>query len=152
MDWHRYRFRSVWELPAPPAVVYAVLERPVDYPHWWPQVREVVPVDDRSGTVRLRSLLPYDLVVTVRERLRDPDALVLEVELDGDLVGWARWTLAAAAGGTRAGYEQEVVVRRPLMRRLALPGRPVFRANHALMMRGGRRGLAAYLSGGPPRA
>ncbi|MFC5803773.1 SRPBCC family protein [Streptomyces formicae] len=149
MDWHRYRFRSVWELPAPPAVVYAVLERASDYPRWWPQVREVVPVDDRSGTARFRSVLPYDLVVTVRERHRDPAALVLEVELAGDLVGWARWTLTASVGGTRAGYDQEVVVHRPLMRLLALPGRPVFRANHALMMRGGRRGLTAYLSGGP---
>ena len=42
-------------------------------------------------------------------------------------------------------YEQEVEVRKPLMRRLALPCRPVFLANHAAMMRGGRRGLAAYL-------
>ncbi|MEV6327433.1 SRPBCC family protein [Streptomyces sp. NPDC051909] len=145
MDWCRYRFRSVWRLAAPPAAVYGVLERAEDYPLWWPQVREVVPLDEHTGTARFRSLLPYDLVVTAQARRRDPDAGVLEVGMSGDLDGWARWTLSAEGAGTRAVYEQEVEVRSPLMRALAVPGRPFFRANHALMMRGGRRGLAAHL-------
>jgi hypothetical protein len=42
-------------------------------------------------------------------------------------------------------FEQEVTVRKPLMRRLALPCRPLFRANHALMMRACRHGLLAHL-------
>ncbi|MFF3318394.1 SRPBCC family protein [Streptomyces sp. NPDC003035] len=145
MDWSRYRFRSVWQLAAPPAAVYAVLERGEDYPQWWPQVREVVPVDDRTGTARFRSFLPYDLLVTVETRRSDPVAGVLEASLRGDLEGWARWTLTPRGTGTHALYEQEVEVTSPLMRRLAIPGRPVFRANHALMMRAGRRGLAARL-------
>ncbi|KOU54460.1 SRPBCC family protein [Streptomyces sp. WM6378] len=146
MDWCRYRFRSVWDLPAAPAAVYAVLERAEEYPRWWPEVREVTPVDERTATARLRSLVPYDLFVTARESRRDPVGRVLEVELCGDLEGWARWTLFARGGGTRAVYEQEVEVRKPLMRRLAVPGRPVFRANHALMMRSGRRGLGRRLN------
>ncbi|MET9955946.1 SRPBCC family protein [Streptomyces sp. NPDC006339] len=151
MDWCRYRFRSVWCLAAPPEAVYAVLERGEDYPSWWPQVREVVPVDETTGTARFRSLLPYDLVVTARARRGDPAAGVLEVALGGDLEGWARWTLTALpdGSGTRALYEQEVEVRSPLLRALAVPGRPVFRANHALMMRAGRRGLAARLRASP---
>ncbi|RSS52517.1 SRPBCC family protein [Streptomyces sp. WAC01280] len=145
MDWCRYRFRSVWRLAAPPDAVYAVLERAEEYPRWWPQVREVVSLDDTTGTARFRSLLPYDLVVTVRALRSDPVARVLEVGLGGDLEGWVRWTLAEEGAGTRAVYEQEVEVRARLLRVLAVPGRPVFRANHALMMRGGRRGLAAHL-------
>ncbi|MEU4346361.1 SRPBCC family protein [Streptomyces sp. NPDC023838] len=145
--WSHYRFRSVWHLPAPPTAVYAVLERAEDYPRWWPQVREVTPVDDRTSTARFRSVLPYDLVVTARERRRDEAAGILEVAMSGDLDGWARWTLSAYDGGTRATYEQEVEVRKPLMRRLAVPGRPVFLANHALMMRAGRRGLTDVLNG-----
>ncbi|MFI6052474.1 SRPBCC family protein [Streptomyces violascens] len=151
MDWCRYRFRSVWDLPASPAAVYAVLERAEDYPRWWPEVREVTPVDGRTATARLRSLVPYDLFVTARESLRDAEGGVLEVALSGDLEGWARWTLFAHDGGTRAVYEQEVEVRKPLMRRLAVPGRPVFRANHALMMRSGRRGLGRWLESRKPR-
>ncbi|MFJ4342063.1 SRPBCC family protein [Streptomyces sp. NPDC088915] len=145
MDWYRYRFRCVWRLAAPPDRVYAVLERAEDYPRWWPQVREVVPHDEASGTARFRSLLPYDLLVTVRALRRDPAARVLEIGLGGDLEGRARWTLAPEGAGTRVLYEQEVEVRARLLRVLAVPGRPVFRANHALMMRGGRRGLAAHL-------
>ncbi|MFI8293114.1 SRPBCC family protein [Streptomyces sp. NPDC085614] len=145
MDWCRYRFRSVWQLAAPPDAVYAVLEDAGGYPRWWPQVREVVPVDEVTGTARFRSVLPYDLVVTLAARRREPAARVLEVGLGGDLEGWARWTLTGHRAGTRAVYEQEVEVRNPLMRRFAVPGRPLFLANHALMMRGGRRGLAARL-------
>ncbi|WP_369239381.1 SRPBCC family protein [Streptomyces sp. R21] len=145
MDWSRYRFRSLWVLPAPPADVYAALEQADDYPRWWPQVREVRRIDDRSGDVRIRSLLPYDITFTAREVRRDPAAGVLEIAMTGDLDGWARWTVTADGPVTHARYDQEVEVTKPLMRRLAVPGRPVFRANHALMMRAGRRGLRAYL-------
>ncbi|MEU3607985.1 SRPBCC family protein [Streptomyces sp. NPDC035033] len=145
MDWCRYRFRSVWRLAAPPDRVYAVLARAEEYPLWWPQVRAVVPRTDTTGTARFRSVLPYDIEVTARALRSDPGARVLEVRLDGDLEGWARWTLTADGAGTRALYEQEVEVRARPLRLLAVPGRPFFRANHALMMRGGRRGLAALL-------
>jgi uncharacterized protein YndB with AHSA1/START domain len=145
MDWSHYRFRSLWPLPAPPAAVYAALERADDYPRWWPQVREVNRLDDTGGVVRIRSLLPYDLTFTARETRRDPAAGVLEIALSGDLEGWSRWTVTPDGTGSLARYEQVVDVRKPLMRALAVPGRPVFRANHWLMMRAGRRGLAAHL-------
>ena len=146
MDWCHYRFRSRWNLPgAPPAVVYDVLERAEDYPRWWPQVREVIRIDDTTGAIRVRSVLPYGLAFTVREVLRDRAAGILEIEMTGDLDGWARWTLTADGTGTLARYDQEVDVAKPLMRRFAVPGRPLFLANHALMMRAGRRGLAAHL-------
>ncbi|MFI9763658.1 SRPBCC family protein [Streptomyces sp. NPDC051963] len=145
MDWSHYRFRTVWVLRAPPATVFAVLERAEDYPDWWPQVREVDPIDDSSGFVRIRAALPYDLTFTAREMVRDRTAGVLEIEMSGDLDGWARWTVSAHGAGTRVRYDQVVDVSKPLLRRLAVPGRPVFRANHRLMMRAGRRGLTAYL-------
>ncbi|MGQ4386629.1 SRPBCC family protein [Streptomyces sp. SAS_270] len=145
MDWSHYRFRSLWELPAPPAAVYLALEQAEDYPRWWPQVREVRRIDDRSGAIRIRSLLPYDMTFTAREVRRDPAAGVLEIAMTGDIDGWARWTVTADGPGTLARYEQEVDVSKPLLRRLAMPGRPLFLANHALMMRAGLRGLRAHL-------
>jgi uncharacterized protein YndB with AHSA1/START domain len=149
MDWSHYRFRSTWHLDAAPDAVYRVLERPDHYPAWWPQVREVRQTADTSGQLRFRSVLPYDLVVTARSVRQDPGPRVLEAAMTGDLEGWVRWTVGAAAAG-RAGtellFEQEVVVRKALMRWLALPCRPVFVLNHALMMRGGRRGLLARLA------
>ncbi|MGW8063324.1 SRPBCC family protein [Streptomyces ziwulingensis] len=150
MDWNHHRFRSLWPLPAPVPAVYRELERIDDYPRWWPQVREVTRLDDTGGVVRFRSLLPYDLTATLREERRDPAAGVLEVAMSGDMEGWARWTVGPHGSGTLARYDQEVHVRKPLLRRLAVPGRPLFRANHRLMMRAGRRGLAAHLEGGRP--
>ncbi|MFF3486808.1 SRPBCC family protein [Streptomyces sp. NPDC002701] len=147
MDWTHYRFLSLWSLAAPPDVVYGALADAESYPRWWPQVREVTAVDDLSGVIRIRSVLPYDLVFTAREVRRDRAAGILEIAMTGDVDGWARWTLVAEGAGTRARYDQEVHVTKPLLRRLAVPGRPVFRANHALMMRAGRRGLAAHLRG-----
>ncbi|MFF2008879.1 SRPBCC family protein [Streptomyces sp. NPDC058195] len=147
MDWNHYRFVSTWDLPAPPDTVYRILERADEYPRWWPQFREVASADGVTGSTRIRAFLPYELVITVRESRRDPRARVVEAVLGGDLVGWARWTVTPHGDGSRAVYEQEVEVRRRLMRLLAVPGRPVFRANHALMMRAGRRGLVAGLGG-----
>ncbi|GAA4927401.1 SRPBCC family protein [Streptomyces coeruleoprunus] len=146
MDPTHYRFRSLWDLPAPPATVYAVLERLEHYPRWWPQVRDVTRVDDHTAILRFRSRLPYTLTATLTERRRDPAARVLEASLTGDMDGWARWTLTPhGAHRTHALYEQDVHVTRPLLRHLAVPGRPLFLANHALMMRAGRRGLTAHL-------
>jgi uncharacterized protein YndB with AHSA1/START domain len=145
MDWTHYRFHSRWALPASPDTVYEALEQAEEYPRWWPQVREVTRLDDTTGVIRIRSLLPYDLYFTARETRRDPVAGVLEIAMSGDIEGWARWTITAAGTGTLARYEQVVEAHKPLLRRFAVPGRPVFRANHRLMMRAGRRGLAAHL-------
>ncbi|MCX5379388.1 SRPBCC family protein [Streptomyces sp. NBC_00091] len=153
--WTHYRFRSVWDLDAPPALVYSLLEDAGRYPDWWPQVRRVEQIDEHTGTALIRSVLPYGIHVTLTGLLSDPARGVLEAALRGDIEGWARWTVrpAGAAGGgrTRAVYEQEVEVRAALLRRFALAGRPLFRLNHALMMRAGRRGLEARLTA-PPEA
>ncbi|MFG3204439.1 SRPBCC family protein [Streptomyces sp. NPDC048192] len=145
MDWNHYRFRSLWPLPASPAAVYAVLERPEDYPGWWPQVRSVTRLDADTGVITIRSVLPYAMTFTARRIRRDPDAGVLEVALSGDIEGWARWTVTAEGPGTLVRYDQVVDVTKPLLRRLAVPGRPVFRLNHRLMMRSGRSGLLRHL-------
>ncbi|WP_328337451.1 SRPBCC family protein [Streptomyces violaceus] len=145
MDWNRYRFRSLWPLAAPPATVYEALERAEDYPHWWRQVRQVTRLDETTGVIRIRSVLPYDMTFTAREVRRDPASGVLETALSGDIEGWARWTVTPLGPGSLARYDQVVSVTKPLLRRLAVPGRPVFRANHTLMMRSGRRGLVRHL-------
>ncbi|MGW2839978.1 SRPBCC family protein [Streptomyces sp. NPDC001493] len=147
MNPNHYRFTSLWDLPAPPAAVLAVLERGEEYPRWWPQIREVAQVDSTTGRARFRSVLPYDLVVTLEQGRSDPAAGILEVTMRGDLEGWARWTVTGRGDGSRVRYDQEVEVHKRLMRLLAPVARPVFRANHALMMRAARRGLTARLDG-----
>ncbi|WP_316774793.1 SRPBCC family protein [Streptomyces sasae] len=145
MDWTHYRFLSRWPLPFGTTAVFQALERVEDYPDWWPQVRSVTRLNDTTGVITIRSVLPYDMTFTARETRRDPEAGVLEIEMSGDIKGRARWTVTADGAGTLARYEQVVDVEKPLLRRLAVPGRPFFRLNHRLMMRSGRRGLLGHL-------
>ncbi|GGN17107.1 SRPBCC family protein [Streptomyces fuscichromogenes] len=145
MDWNHYRFRSLWPLPVPSSTVYEALRKVEEYPHWWPQVRSVHRLDDSAAELTVRSFLPYDLAFTAREARRDAAAGVLEISMTGDIEGWARWTITPDGTGTLARYEQVVDVGKPLLRRLALLGRPFFRLNHRLMMSSGRRGLLRHL-------
>lgn len=94
----------------------------------------------------VRSALPYDLRFRSTRSREDPVAGVLEGAMTGDLDGFSRWTVTATAGGAEAVFEEEVVARKPLLRRLALVARPGFVANHAVMMRAGRLGLHVYLA------
>ncbi|MER7579265.1 SRPBCC family protein [Kitasatospora sp. NPDC097691] len=163
MDPNHYRFRGEWRLAAPAPAVFAALEDVRSYPLWWPEVREVRPAGEDSGEVVVRALLPYRLVIGLETRRRDPAAGVLEAVMRGDLVGWSRFTVravgagpdgagggdSAGGGGSRVLFEEDSRPGKALLRRLALPLHPVFRANHAVMMRRGRRGLAAYLASGP---
>ncbi|OSC50136.1 polyketide cyclase, partial [Streptomyces sp. 4F] len=93
---------------------------------------------------------PYDLRVTARVRRQDPDARLIEAALGGDLVGTLVWRVGAVPGGARVDFDQDVRVTSRVMRLLAVPGRPFFRANHALMMRSGRAGLARLLAAAKP--
>ncbi|MBD0670788.1 SRPBCC family protein [Streptomyces sp. CBMA156] len=168
MDPNHYRFRGVWRLAAPASAVYAALEDVQGYPRWWPEIREVRRTGADSGDVVVRALLPYRLVIGLTATRRDPAAGVLEVAMRGDLDGWSRFTVTAdeqpggaggvressAAGGaggaggagSRVLFEEDTRPGKPLLRRLALPLHPLFRANHAVMMCRGRRGLAAHLA------
>jgi len=147
MDLNLYRFRSQWQLDAPPAEVFAVLEALETYPAWWPEIRAVESLSPDTSRLTARSLLPYDLTFVTRQARRDAKAMVLEATMTGDLEGFSRWTLEADGAGTSAVFEEEVITRKALLRRLALVARPAFRANHTLMMRHGRQGLRTYLAG-----
>ncbi len=139
-----YRFASGHRLDAPAPAVFAVLREVEAWPHWWPQIRRVTAYDDVTGHVEIRSLLPMTLSLDVGAEVVDPDRGVLRARLDGDLRGWAQFTVSGEAGGTRLDYRQETTLRHPhLPALLALPARPVLLANHAVMMRAGMRGLAA---------
>lgn len=147
MDRNFYQFRSEWQLSAPPDDVFRALAELDDYPSWWPEVRTVRRLSDDTRQLTCRSMLPYDLEFTVQKSKRDRQAGILEARLNGDLEGLSRWTITASSGGTLAVFDEEVVVNKGLLRRLALIARPAFKGNHTLMMSHGRRGLSAYLAG-----
>jgi hypothetical protein len=143
----KYRFRSDWRVDADPAHVYAVLEDLATYPDWWPEVRRADPIGVDACRLTCRSLLPYDLAFTTSRSRQDPEAGVLEANMEGDLAGFSRWTISAAGDGTLAVFEEEVDATRPLLIRLEPWARPAFRANHWLMMRHGQAGLRTFVAG-----
>ncbi len=145
MDVNDYRFVSDWYLPADRDATFDALVDVASYPQWWPQVRSVEHYDGETATVVVRSFLPYSLRVLTAQSRKDRGAGVLEARLDGDMTGWSRWTLTSTGTGCAVRYEQQVVARRALLRRLGLVARPFFRLNHAVMMRAGERGLRRYL-------
>jgi hypothetical protein len=142
-----YRFAEQWRVDMPRSVVYDVLADLSSYPLWWPQVRRVERIDDDSAHVVCRSLLPYSLEFDLYRARDDPPAGVLEARLSGDLDGWARWTVRPAGPGAVLIYEQQVTTPGRLLRSLARVSRPALVFNHAWMMRAGRRGLQARLTG-----
>lgn len=143
---NRYRFRSTWHVCASPAAVYDVLSDIANYPKWWHEVRSATKIDDESGVLHCRSFLPFDIVVQVRHSIRNQQAGLLRASLTGDLEGFASWEITGRDGGTELVFDQEVVVNKPLLRRLVLIAKPFFRGNHDLMMRGGLKGLKQVLA------
>lgn len=136
-----YRFETNWSVPVPHDRLFAVLADVGGYPTWWPQVRAVARLDDDTAHVVARSLLPYSLDLVLTRAVEDPAAGVLEARITGQLDGWSRWTLRGDRDGTAVRYEQEVTTEGRLLTAASSVVRPVLVANHAWMMRGGRRGL-----------
>lgn len=136
-----YRFENRWCLPADRDELFDVLADVGTYPSWWPQVRAVARLDEDTAHVVARSLLPYSLDLVLTRAVEDRAAGVLEARITGQLDGWSRWTLKSVTRGTALRYEQEVTTPGALMAAASRVARPALVANHAWMMRGGRRGL-----------
>ncbi|WIY01536.1 SRPBCC family protein [Amycolatopsis mongoliensis] len=143
----RYRFSSTWLLPGTaPERVFGVVTDLAGYPRWWSDVRTVRRVDDDTAELICRSRLPFRLVVRMHRDHQDERAGLMRVRLSGDLDGVLAGAVRAAGAGTLLEITQDVQARKELLRRLDAVARPLFRANHALMMRRGHRGLSAYLA------
>jgi uncharacterized protein YndB with AHSA1/START domain len=142
---HRYRFRSVWTLPGRVAEVFEVVTDPGSYPLWWPDIHGVGRVDDDTAEVVCKSVLPYALTFQMHRGEQDEQAGRMTIGLTGDLEGFSRGTLQRRAHSVRLEIIQEVVVNKWLLRTLAPVASPAFRANHAVMMWRGQRGLRRFL-------
>jgi len=140
-----YVFRSEWRIRASADAVYAVLVDVETYPSWWRQVRSARWIDDGSGEITCRSLLPYDLTFVVARDLEDPVERVLRGTLTGDLNGTSQWTVTADGDGALAVFDEDVTVGRGLLRAAGVVARPALTFNHGLMMRAGEAGLRKHL-------
>jgi uncharacterized protein YndB with AHSA1/START domain len=142
-----YRFRDTWFLSAPARTVFDAVVDLAGYPRWWPDVRSVSRIDDDTAELVCRAALPYQLVLRMRRAEQDAPSGRLRVQLAGDLEGSLAALVVRYPAGTRLDITQHVVATKPLLRHLSPLARPLFRANHALMMRRGQHGLRRFLAG-----
>lgn len=148
MSLNDYRFRSLWSVRAATSRVFDALVDLTSYPRWWPDIRAVDRVDEDTAEVVCRAVLPYALTFRLHRAVEDPAGGRLRVDMTGDLEGYVHGEVAEhREAGALLAISQRVVVAKPLLRTLAPVARPLFRANHAVMMRRGQRGFRAYLTG-----
>lgn len=145
---HLYRFRNVWSVQAPADEVFKALADLHEYPSWWRDVRAVRQLDENSGQVNCRSLLPFALDLGLRRAEEEPDIGRLRVDITGDLVGFCGARVEDHGLWAIVQIVQEVELRKEPLRRYEPVLRPVLRANHAVMMWRGQRGLRKHLDGG----
>ena len=147
MSMNEYRFRNVWSIEVAAWRLFGALVDLANYPAWWPDIRSVRRVDEDTAEFTCRAVLPYELVFRLHRAVQDERAGRLRVDLTGDLEGYCEGVVAAnQPDAARLEISQRVVVNKALLRRLAPVARPLFRANHAAMMRRGQRGLRSYLT------
>jgi hypothetical protein len=142
---------SHWRIHAPVARVWAELTDPAGWPRWWPYVRGVRTLrkGDPDGVGAVRRMewatrLPYRLVIDV-EAVESVRHQRLRGRSRGHLVGDGLWLLRAEPGFTDVTYVWRVSLTRRWMRWLAPLLAPVFRWNHAGVMRAGEDGLRRRL-------
>jgi len=151
----RYSFVTIWRHRAPIDAVYAAIAESLAWPEWWPAVRKVedVAVGDPVtgiGNVRrytFKGSLPYSLSFDMEvTRMLRPQ--MLAGHATGELEGDGIWTLSEEHDGvTVTRYDWNIRTTRWWMNLLAPVARPVFKANHDVVMRSGAAGLCARLGG-----
>lgn len=146
----RYEFSSRWSLPGTVLSVFESLQDVGRYPEWWPQIRSVEQISEAEGLVRMRSFLPFVLVVKLSPILEDVDAGRLVAALEGDLEGTSEWEIREVGTNlVHADFQESVVLRKDSMRSFGYVARPLLIANHAWMMRSGEQGLRRRISSLP---
>ena len=144
-----FRFDRAWHFGVTPAELWSTLSHTERYREWWPWLRTFT-VDDggagdvlatgRVAHVTIQAPLPYQLHCTVRveDAVRDERLVTI---VDGDLHGPARLDLRPVDGGTEARLAWEFELRAPLLRTVAIFGRPAMAWAHDRIV---ERGLTQF--------
>ena len=141
-----FRFDRAWYFGVTPEELWATLGHTERYREWWPWLRSFdVDGDDalttgRVARVVIQAPLPYQLHCTVRVDDAVPDERLVTT-VDGDLSGPASLELRALDGGTEARLAWSFELCAPLLRTLALIGRPAMAWAHDRIV---ERGLVQF--------
>jgi hypothetical protein len=140
-----FRFDRAWQFGVTPEDLWATLGRTDCYPEWWPWLREFAVDGDAlttgaSARVVIQAPLPYQLRCRIHVDHAEP-VRSLHTHVDGDLAGPAQLELTPTATGTEARLRWELELQAPLLRTLAIVGRPAMAWAHDRIV---ERGLAQF--------
>jgi hypothetical protein len=150
-----YSFVTIWRHRAPIDAVYDAISDAGAWPEWWPAVKRVDPISPGDPATGLgmvqrftfKGSLPYTLSFDM-EVTRTVRPQMLAGHATGELEGDGVWTLTEEPGGiTVARYDWNIRTTRWWMNLLAPVARPIFKANHDVVMRSGAAGLCSRLGG-----
>ena len=142
-----FRFDRAWHFGVTPAELWSTLSHTERYREWWPWLRTFALDDGTAGDVLatgriarvvIQAPLPYQLHCTVRVDDALPETRLVTT-VDGDLQGPARLELRAVDGGTEARLAWEFELRAPMLRTLAIFGRPAMAWAHDRIVERGLR-------------
>lgn len=128
-----------------------MLEDAAALPRWWPSLYSEVQVLEPGGAEgvgRVIDLQTPGVPYRLRWRLtvtRSSGLAGFTVTAEGDFVGTGTWALKQDGDHVVVLYDWRVRVEKPLLRRLSWLLRPVFRANHRLVMHQGEISLRREL-------
>ena len=127
-----FRFDRRFTFAVEPPAFWDIVTRTDQYPEWWSWLREFESGGLRAGqTARcvIRAPLPYVLRFDVHiERVVAGE--LVSPRIDGDLDGPARLEVTPAPGGCAARLVWSLRLRDPVLRRVALVGRPAMSWAH----------------------
>jgi hypothetical protein len=149
-----FRFDRAWHFAVTPSELWTTLSHTDRYTEWWPWLRTFSlddPASDdaadmgalatgRTARVVIQAPLPYQLHCTVHVDDAELEQRVVTT-VDGDLQGPARLDLRPVDGGTDARLAWSFELREPLLRALAVLGRPAMAWAHDRIV---ERGLAQF--------
>lgn len=146
-----YHFVSRWRVPGTRDEVRAVLEDAAQLPRWWPSLyREVTVLEPGGpgGVGRVIELQTPPVPYSLRWRLavtRSYGPAGFTMAATGDFVGTGTWILKQDGDHVVVLYDWRVSAEKPLLKQLSWLLRPVFRANHRLVMHHGEISLRREL-------
>ena len=153
MSSSQYHFVTRWRVVGTVDEVSEILQKPEDFPRWWPSVyleaEVLAPGDDRGvgRVVRLltKGFLPYSLSWRLRVvESRRPYGFTIEA--DGDFVGRGVWAFDQEGAWVDIAFDWRITVGKPGVKQLSPLLKPLFAANHRWAMRRGEESLKLELA------
>jgi hypothetical protein len=147
-----YHFIDKWRVEADVKEVSTILEDALSLPSWWPAVYFEVQELEAGGehgvgkliSLRAGGWLPYTLRINFRT-IKSQYPHGFSMEATGDLEGTGVWTFVQSGQYVDITYDWTIRVNKPLVRRLSLLLKPIFRSNHNWTMKRGEESLKLEL-------